>query len=50
MIPNLVLKVEDMSHPGTSIFFESVKPKEALKLAVEASYTWLYTPHTAPTQ
>ncbi|OJA08603.1 hypothetical protein AZE42_07136 [Rhizopogon vesiculosus] len=49
VIPNLVLRVEDMSHAGTSIFFESVKPKEALKLAVEASYTWLYTSHTAPT-
>ncbi|KAG1739520.1 peptidase of plants and bacteria-domain-containing protein [Suillus lakei] len=49
VIPNFVLRVEDLSHPGASIFFDCVKPKEALKLAVEASYTWLYTPLTAPT-
>ncbi|KAG2353582.1 peptidase of plants and bacteria-domain-containing protein [Suillus spraguei] len=49
IIPNFVLRVEDLSHPGASIFFDCVKPKEALKLAVEASYTWLYTPLTAPT-
>jgi len=49
-IPNFVLKVEDLSHPGVSIFFDCVRPKEALTLAVEASYAWLYTPITAPTQ
>ncbi|KAG2069268.1 plant basic secretory protein [Suillus decipiens] len=49
IIPSFVLRVEDLSHPGASIFFDCVKPKEALKLAVEASYTWLYTPLTAPT-
>ncbi|KAG2351987.1 hypothetical protein BDR07DRAFT_1431125 [Suillus spraguei] len=33
IIPNFVLRVEDLSHPGASIFFDCVKPKEALKLA-----------------
>ncbi|KAG2354004.1 peptidase of plants and bacteria-domain-containing protein [Suillus spraguei] len=47
-IPNFMLRVED-SRPGASIFFECVKPKEVFKLAVEASYTWLYTPLMAPT-
>ncbi|KIJ65043.1 hypothetical protein HYDPIDRAFT_27774 [Hydnomerulius pinastri MD-312] len=48
-IPNFILRVEDLDHKGASIFFENVKPSAALKLAVEASYTWLYTPLTAPT-
>lgn len=47
-IPNFVLRVEDLDHEGASIFLDNVKPKEALKLAVEASYAWLYTPLTAP--
>ncbi|KAI6120722.1 hypothetical protein EDD16DRAFT_1705636 [Pisolithus croceorrhizus] len=47
-IPNFVLKVEDLDHDGATIFLDNVKPKEALKLAVEASYAWLYTPLTAP--
>ncbi|KAL4070748.1 hypothetical protein J3A83DRAFT_4094135 [Scleroderma citrinum] len=47
-IPNFILKIEDLDHEGASIFLENVKPREALKLAVEASYTWLYTPLTAP--
>ncbi|KAG2366233.1 plant basic secretory protein [Suillus spraguei] len=47
-IPNFMLRVED-SRPGASIFFDCVKPKEVFKLAVEASYTWLYTPLMAPT-
>ncbi|KAG6333900.1 hypothetical protein ID866_5185 [Astraeus odoratus] len=49
-IPNFVLKIEVLDHEGASIFLESVNPKEALRLAVEASYTWLYTPLTAPRQ
>jgi len=49
-IPNFVLKIEDLHHEGASIFLENVKPREALKIAVEASYTWLYTPLTAPRQ
>lgn len=47
-IPNFVLKIEDLDHEGASIFLENVRPREALKIAVEASYTWLYTPLTAP--
>ena len=49
-IPNFVLKIEDLDHEGASIFLENVRPREALKIAVEASYTWLYTPLTAPRQ
>lgn len=45
-----MLRVEDLDHEGATIFLDNVKPKEALKLAVEASYTWLYTPLTAPKQ
>lgn len=47
-IPNFVLRVENLDHEGATVFFDNVKPKEALKLAVETSYTWLYTPLTAP--
>ncbi|KAF8846168.1 plant basic secretory protein [Paxillus ammoniavirescens] len=48
-IPNLLLRVEDLDHKGATIFFENANPREALNTAVEASYTWLYTPLTAPT-
>ncbi|KAF9245913.1 hypothetical protein BU15DRAFT_40879 [Melanogaster broomeanus] len=47
-IPNFLLRVEDLDHKGATIFFENIKPREVLRLAVEASYTWLYTPLTAP--
>ncbi|KAF7970876.1 hypothetical protein HWV62_22700 [Athelia sp. TMB] len=48
-IPRFDLRVEDLAHPGAIRFLELVKPVEALTAAVHASYKWLYTPETAPT-
>jgi len=48
--PQFDLRVEDLSHPGVSIFFEAVQPLTALRDAVVASYKWLYTPETVPTK
>lgn len=50
-LPKLNLRVEDLSHPGASIFFESVHPTATLKIAVVASFQWLYkTKDKAPTK
>lgn len=48
--PQFDLRVEDLAHPGVSIFFEAVQPLAALRNAIIASYKWLYTPDTAPTK
>jgi hypothetical protein len=48
--PRFDLRVEDLTHPGVSIFFQSVEPLTALRDAVVASFKWLYTPETAPTK
>ncbi|KAF8560166.1 plant basic secretory protein [Imleria badia] len=47
-IPNFVLRVEDLNHEGATIFLNNFH-RDLLQSAVEASYTWLYTPLTAPT-
>jgi len=47
-IPHLSLRIEDLAHPGTSIFLEAVNPLTALRDAIMASFTWLYTLETAP--
>jgi len=49
-IPNLNLRVEDLSHPGATVFFEEAHPTTVLRDAVIASFTWLYTPETMPTK
>lgn len=50
-LPTLNIRVDDLSHPGASIFFDAVHPTEALKYAVEASFKWLYaTLEKAPTK
>ena len=49
-IPKFDLRVEDLSHPGVSIFFSNINPFESLKAAVIASFEWLYTPEGVPTQ
>ncbi|TFK41986.1 plant basic secretory protein [Crucibulum laeve] len=49
-MPKFHLRVEDLGHEGASIFFESVgNPITALQDAVVASFEWLYTRETAPT-
>jgi hypothetical protein len=47
-MPRLSLRIEDLAHPGASIFLEAVNPLTALRDAVLASFTWLYTPETVP--
>ncbi|KAI9570384.1 hypothetical protein HD554DRAFT_2018830 [Boletus coccyginus] len=47
-IPNFVLRVEDLNHEGATVFLDNFH-RDVLQSAVEASYTWLYTPLTAPT-
>ncbi|KAF5385022.1 hypothetical protein D9615_001110 [Tricholomella constricta] len=47
-VPRLSLRIEDLAHPGASIFLEAVNPLKALRAAVIASFTWLYTPATVP--
>ncbi|KAF8140462.1 hypothetical protein EV363DRAFT_350156 [Boletus edulis] len=47
-IPNFVLRIEDLNHQGAAIFLNNFH-RDILLSAVEASYTWLYTPLTAPT-
>jgi hypothetical protein len=41
-IPQLNVTVQDLAHPGADVFFQSVKPYQALKEAVIASQKWLY--------
>ncbi|KAH9937386.1 peptidase of plants and bacteria-domain-containing protein [Fomitopsis serialis] len=49
LIPNFELRVEDVSHPGAQLFFEHVRPAEALKDAVISTCSWLYTLRDVPT-
>lgn len=49
-IPKFKLTIEDLDHEGVDIFLAAVEPKVALREAVIASFKWLYTPETAPTQ
>lgn len=49
-IPEFTLRVEDLAHPGASLFFQSVNPNLVLRNAVIASLKWLYTPETMPTK
>ncbi|EGN97607.1 hypothetical protein SERLA73DRAFT_92786 [Serpula lacrymans var. lacrymans S7.3] len=48
-LPKFNIRVEDLSHPGAVLFFDNVQPALALKDAVLASFTHLYTPKTVPT-
>ncbi|CAL1694567.1 unnamed protein product [Somion occarium] len=47
-IPTLRLRVDDLNHPGAQLFFQHINPNEALRKAVMASFTWLYTLETVP--
>lgn len=49
-IPKFALRIDDLNHPGASIFFDAVKPLAALRDATIASFKWLYTPETVPNQ
>ena len=49
-IPKFKLTIEDLDHEGVDIFLTAVEPKVALREAVIASFKWLYTPETVPTQ
>lgn len=50
-IPQLTLRVDELDHPGTDVFFAAVPDLVAvLKQAVTASYSYLYTPTHFPTQ
>ncbi|KAH9486411.1 hypothetical protein JR316_0000475 [Psilocybe cubensis] len=48
-MPKLNIRVEDLDHEGVDIFFGAVKPKEALKTSVLASFNQLYTLSNVPT-
>lgn len=48
LMPNFELRVEDLSHPGTRIFFANVNPEEALREAVVSVCSWLYTLQDVP--
>ncbi|KAG6811156.1 hypothetical protein H0H92_008742 [Tricholoma furcatifolium] len=48
-VPKLSLRIDNLNHPGASIFLKAVTPLSALRDACIASATWLYTPETAPT-
>jgi hypothetical protein len=47
-IPTLVLRVDDLAHPGAKLLFDNVKPYDALRDAIVAVYCWLYTLETVP--
>ncbi|CAA7268062.1 unnamed protein product [Cyclocybe aegerita] len=47
-IPKFNLRIEDLDHEGADIFLGAVKPKEALREAVMASFNHLYTLQTVP--
>lgn len=49
-VPKFNFRVEDISHPGAELFFSNVHPTKALTAAVIASFVWLYTPDSVPTQ
>ncbi|KAL0575240.1 hypothetical protein V5O48_006731 [Marasmius crinis-equi] len=41
-IPRIGLKVEDLAHPGVSVFYQHINPLPALEDAVRSSFKWLY--------
>ncbi|TFK56765.1 plant basic secretory protein, partial [Heliocybe sulcata] len=47
-IPKFKLEVEDLGHPGAALFFDAVKPTQALRKAALSVFEWLYTPETVP--
>ncbi|KAG5652921.1 hypothetical protein H0H81_003064 [Sphagnurus paluster] len=47
-IPKFSLRIDDLAHPGATIFLHAVDPLAALRDAVVASFTWLYTLETVP--
>lgn len=47
-IPALVLRVDDLAHPGAQLLFDNVKPYEALKNAIVTVYCWMYTLESVP--
>ncbi|KAF9486421.1 plant basic secretory protein [Pholiota conissans] len=47
--PKLKLRVDDLAHEGTVVFFSAVQPGAVLRRAVDASIRWLYPPGKAPT-
>ncbi|KAF8956076.1 hypothetical protein BDZ97DRAFT_221480 [Flammula alnicola] len=49
-MPQLLIRVDDLDHEGVDVFFAAVKPKDALREAVMASFNWLYTLESVPTK
>ncbi|TEB38763.1 hypothetical protein FA13DRAFT_1724697 [Coprinellus micaceus] len=47
-LPKLRLQIDDLEHEGADVFLDNVNPKEALAIAVGASYRWLYTADNPP--
>jgi len=47
-IPTFRIRVDDVGHPGAQLFFEHLKPYEALKEAVLTVFKWLFTLETVP--
>ncbi|TRM65843.1 hypothetical protein BD626DRAFT_397920 [Schizophyllum amplum] len=47
-MPKLGIRVDDLAHKGATIFFDVVDPLGALREAVIASFTWLYTSEKHP--
>ncbi|KIK70550.1 hypothetical protein GYMLUDRAFT_32597 [Collybiopsis luxurians FD-317 M1] len=48
ILPQLDFRVEDLSHPGTQLFFAHIpnhNPHDVMKRAVDASWRWLYGWH-----
>ncbi|KAL0951752.1 hypothetical protein HGRIS_008424 [Hohenbuehelia grisea] len=48
-LPKFSLRVDDLEHPGTALFFDNVKPLDAMRDAVISCFQHLYTPETVPT-
>ncbi|KAF5323415.1 hypothetical protein D9611_005548 [Ephemerocybe angulata] len=47
-LPRIKLHIEDLDHEGAAIFQGAVNARDALHLAVQASYRWLYTVDNPP--
>ena len=48
--PSYNLHIENIDHPGVAVFLSSIPNiRDVLRLATKASFFWLYTPQTAPT-
>ncbi|KAF7347381.1 Plant basic secretory protein [Mycena venus] len=49
-LPKFNIRIEDLAHPGAELFAREIRPLEALRAAVRASFELLYaTPANAPT-